>query len=211
VVVCVGAHAAGPEVAIGGALAGRFPVIALSAGGADASAGLRSALDAGAGRAVRLEDESLGQSDFHTLGRALAAAIAKFGGTLVLTGARSSDEGLGAVPAVIAERLGATLLAGAEDIEVLDDGRVAATVRIGGRLRRYAVSGTAVIQVARGPIGRPPAPVTGVEIEVMGLAAIGLDPGQIRRRDDLLGALEPANRQAVQVQSASELVAALGI
>lgn len=211
IVVCVGAHAAGPEIAAAGTLAPRHPVVALSAGTADESAGLRSALDAGASRAVRIDDQALAQTDFHTLGQTLAEAVRHLGGTLVLTAARDPGEGLGAVPAAIAERLGATFVAGGSDVEILDDGRVAVTVRSGGMLRRLALSGTAVVQLSSGRYQPSPVTARATPIEVITLEAIGLSAGQVRRRDHLLGTLEPVTRPTVAVQSAADLLKALGV
>ena len=86
------------------------------AGTSHESGPLQRALVAGAARAVRLGGEDYASVDFHTLGQALASGIKRIGADLVLTGARSDDEGLGAVPASTARHLGFPYIAGVEEL-----------------------------------------------------------------------------------------------
>lgn len=182
---------------------------ALSAGGPPDAPALQECLRAGAARAVFLRDAALESTDFHGLGRALAAAIRHLGGAdLVLAGAVSESEGLGIVPAVIAHHLGVPFVAAAEEVapDPNHAARVLATVRAGGRLRRLAIRLPAVLSIAPGPAPdlAPEAPLTP---EVLTLADLGLDPSSVLRRSNLLGALERPKRKPVAVSSAEELVA----
>ena len=96
---------------------GHHRVTALLAGSAAEAGPLQRAVAAGVSRAVRLAGEDFRTADFHTVGQALAAGVRRVGGAdLVLTGARSDDEGLGAVPASVARQLGYAYVAGVEAI-----------------------------------------------------------------------------------------------
>ena len=81
-------------------------VVVFSLGPERVKEALRKALALGAARAVHLSDPALAGGDALATGRALAAAIAKEGFDLVLTGAQSDDLGYGATGPVIAGRLG---------------------------------------------------------------------------------------------------------
>ena len=172
---------------------------------------LRLALAAGVDRAVRVAADDMAGTDFHTIGQVLAIALRRIGADLVLTGVRSDDEGLGAAPAAIARHLGASYVAGVEEIALVvgRDGR-------GRRARRRpqappAREAPGGVDHRRGPgdcaahtaaaAGAAPA------IEVIPLS----DPEAtvVRRRTELLGRLEPASRGVETVTSAAALVAAL--
>jgi electron transfer flavoprotein alpha/beta subunit len=170
---------------------------------------LRRALSAGAARAVRVVGEDFGAKDFHTLGQALGTAIKRIGADLVLMGARSEDDGLGAVPAAVARHAGALHVACIESLAAADHG-VEISVRGGGRRRRLRLPLPAVLSVvASGPAmpalperaGEPPA------VEVLSL----VDPEAtvVRRRTELLGQPELPRRAIEEVTSADALVEAL--
>jgi electron transfer flavoprotein beta subunit len=227
VVVCLHAPPPAPDgnrplggddaLALGQALAlaaggGPHRVTALLAGAATEAGPLVRALAAGADRAVRLSGDDFGNADFHTIGQVLAVAIKRLGADLVLTGARSDDEGLGAVPASTARQLGFVYVSGIEELVAIDGGQtVEVVVRGGGRKRRLRVNLPAVLSVTAAPPGGPPAPAdrTGNPdaVEVLSLA----DPERtvVRRRTELLGRPEPATRGTETVSSAAALVAAL--
>ena len=166
---------------------------------------LQRALVAGATRAVRLGGEDYGSVDFHTLGQALAAGIKRIGADLVLTGARSDDEGLGAVPASTARHLGFPFIAG---IEELAAARPAGRRGRGARRRPEAPPARRAAGGARDR-RRPAAarrrariaPANPSEVELLTLA----DPEAtvVRRRTELLGKPEPASRGAEEVTSAA--------
>lgn len=68
--------------------------------------GLRKALAMGADRAIHLCDDELAGSDAIQTSAALAAALAPAGFDLVIAGSESTDGRTGAIPAMLAERLG---------------------------------------------------------------------------------------------------------
>jgi electron transfer flavoprotein beta subunit len=189
---------------------GAHRVTALLAGVAAEAGPLHRALSAGAHRAVRLTGDDYASADFHTLGQALAGGIKRLGADLVLTGARSDDEGLGAVPAALARQLGYPCVTGVEELADAGGTAVEAVVRGGGRKRRLRIELPAVLSVSAGRRALPPPPDrTGKpnDIEVLSLS----DPEAtvVRRRTELLGKPEPASRGTEEVTSAAALIAAL--
>jgi electron transfer flavoprotein beta subunit len=199
-------------LALGLALGATHTVTALLAGPPTDEGPLRRALDAGAARAVRLLGEGLGSADFHTLGQALAAVVKRLGADLILTGARSDDDGLGAVPASIARHLGAGTLhvACIEALSAAGDDAVEIVVRGGGRRRRLRVPLPAVLSVAAG--GTPPPVLPRPDGEPPAIETISLvdpDATVVRRRTELLGQPELPQRATEDVASADALVAAL--
>jgi electron transfer flavoprotein alpha/beta subunit len=202
------AHALGAALELGAGHA----VTALLAGPPTDDGPLRRALAAGAARAVRLVGEDFGSADFHTLGQALATAVKRVGGELVLTGARSDDDGLGAVPASIARHLGPTALhiACVESVAVSGDDAVEVTVRGGGRRRRLRVPLPAVLSI----VGRRPEPpalprATGEPPAIEVLSLIDPEATVVRRRTELLGQPELPARPTDEVKTADALAAAL--
>jgi electron transfer flavoprotein alpha/beta subunit len=202
------AHALAQALAL--AQAGQHTVTAVLAGTSHESGPLQRALVAGATRAVRIGGEDYASVDFHTLGQALAAGIKRIGADMVLTGARSDDEGLGAVPASTARNLGFPFIAGIEALAAAGPRAVEVVVRGGGRKRRLRVELPAVLAIVAGP-GRPGPPADRTanprEVELLTLA----DPEStvVRRRTELLGKPEPASRGAEEVTSAADFIAAL--
>lgn len=81
-------------------------VVVYSLGPARVREALRKCLALGAARAVHLADEAFAGGDALAAGRALAAAIARDGADLVLTGSQSDDSGFGATGSVVAGHLG---------------------------------------------------------------------------------------------------------
>ena len=206
------AHALAMALALGPG----HTVTALLAGLAADEAPLRQALAAGATRAVRVVGEDFGVADFHTLGQALGTAVRRLGADLVLTGARSDDDGLGAVPAAIARHVGALHVACIESLAAVEGAGVDVHVRGGGRRRRLRLSLPASLSVvaptpawpalpdaAPRPDAQPAAP----KVEVLSL----VDPEAtvVRRRTELLGQPELPRRATVEVSSGEAFVAAL--
>jgi electron transfer flavoprotein alpha/beta subunit len=158
-------------------------------------------------------------ADFHTLGQALGTAVRRLGADLVLTGARSDDDGLGAVPAAVARHVGALHVACIESLTVAEGAGVDVHVRGGGRRRRLRLSLPAVLSVVASSPAWPalpdavsPAPLPDAEpaapkVEVLSL----VDPEAtvVRRRTELLGQPELPRRATVEVNSAEAFVAAL--
>ncbi len=81
-------------------------VVVFSLGPERVREALRKALALGAARAVHLADGAFAGGDALATGRALAAAIAREGCDLVLTGSQSDDAGFGATGTVVAGQLG---------------------------------------------------------------------------------------------------------
>jgi electron transfer flavoprotein alpha/beta subunit len=185
-------------------------VTALLAGTSHESGPLQRALVAGAGRAVRLGGEDYASVDFHTLGQALASGIKRIGADLVLTGGRSDDEGLGAVPASAARHLGFAFIAGVEELAAAGPRAVEIVVRGGGRKRRLRIDLPAVLSIVPATSGLPrPSERTGNPSEVELMTLNDPETTVVRRRTELLGKPEPASRGTEEVTSAAALVAAL--
>ena len=188
-------------------------VTALLAGSAAEQAPLARALAAGAARAVRVVGEDYGAADFHTLGQALGTAIkrlgADLGDLLILAGARSSDDGVGAVPAALARHLGAPYVASVESLASATSG-VEISVRGGGRRRRLLVPLPAVLSVvASGPTAPALPDVAGPRPAIEVLSLVDPEATVVRRRTELLGQPELPQRATEEVASAEALVAAL--
>lgn len=81
-------------------------VVALTMGPEDATDTVRRALAIGADEAVHVLDDALAGSDAVATSTVLAAALARTGFDLVVAGVASTDGQVGAVPAMVAERLG---------------------------------------------------------------------------------------------------------
>ena len=185
-------------------------VTAVLAGTSHESGPLQRALAAGAARAVRLGGEDYASVDFHTLGQALASGIKHIGADLVLMGARSDDEGLGAVPASTARNLGFPFIAGVEELAAAGPRAVEIVVRGGGRKRRLRVELPAVLSIVAGPRALPAAfNRTGSPRSIELLTLTDPETTVVRRRTELLGKPEPASRGAEEVKSPSDLITAL--
>jgi electron transfer flavoprotein alpha/beta subunit len=200
------AHALGLALAFGAPHA----VTALLAGPPTDTAPLERALAAGAARAVRLVGEDFGSADFHTLGQALGTAVKRLGGTLVLTGARSDDDGLGAVAASIARQVNALHVACIEELTPAGDDAVDLTVRGGGRRRRLRVPLPAVLSVVASGLDAPALPtIEGERPAIEILSLVDPEATVVRRRTELLGQPELPQRTTEEAASAEALVASL--
>jgi electron transfer flavoprotein beta subunit len=98
-------------------------VSVLTAGPTDCVAGLRAALALGADDGVHVLDEELSTTDALALSRVLAAALRRNGFDLVVCGAESEVPNLGAIPVMLAERLGVPALCHAETVRADATGR----------------------------------------------------------------------------------------
>jgi electron transfer flavoprotein beta subunit len=125
-----------------------------------AEAMLRTALAAGATRAVRV-DGSLG-ADSASVARELAAVARDC--SIVVCGDYSVDRGSGSVPAFIAHELGVAQALGLIELQDPDDaGGFQAVRRLdGGRRERLAIRGRCVLSVAGGVAALRRAPMAGV-------------------------------------------------
>jgi electron transfer flavoprotein beta subunit len=93
-------------------------VTVLSMGPEKAAESIRKALSMGAGKAVHLLDDALAGSDALATSYALAQVLQSIGFDLVVVGAESTDARMGAMPAMLAERLGVPQLSLASKVEI---------------------------------------------------------------------------------------------
>ena len=194
-------------------LGGDNEVVALMAGTKEETAALAAAWACGVDRAARVSGESFAAADFHTLGQVLGSAARTLGADLILGGAHSDTEGLGALTASIARHMSLPHLANIESLERYDHPPhgIAVTVRGGGRKRRLGVRLPFVMSVARGSAGPEPAlPAREGTPSIEALAVFDPEVTVIRRRTEMLGssAAKP-EREPRTVSSAAELIAAL--
>jgi electron transfer flavoprotein beta subunit len=101
---------------IAGAHGGEVTV--LSMGPERAAESIRKALSMGADKAVHLVDDALAGSDALGTSYALAQVLGLIGFDLVVVGAESTDARMGAMPAMLAERLGVPQLSLASKVEI---------------------------------------------------------------------------------------------
>ncbi len=186
-------------------------VIALLPDSVGALRQLQEAVAAGVTRAVRLIDDQLSPSDFHSMGQLMANAIRRLDGDLVLMGTPFDDEGVGAMSASLAKHLGIIHVGRVEALGAgPDDRTVEVTVRGGGRKRRLTVSAPAVLSVVGAPEAALAAAAAGQAgdesptVETISLT----DPEAtvVRRRSEHLGRPEIAARPARKAGSATELM-----
>lgn len=193
-------------------LDGDNEVVALMAGSKEETAALEAAWAWGVDRAARVSGESFAAADFHTLGQVLGSAARTLGGDLILGGARSDTEGLGALTASIARHMSLPHLANIESLEHHDQPplAVAVTVRGGGRKRRLSVRLPFVMSVVRGSSGPEPSPpVRDGTPSLETLAVFDPEVTVIRRRTEMLGSSAKAEREPRSVASATELLEAI--
>ncbi len=93
-------------------------VTVLTMGPEKASESIRKALSMGADKAVHLIDDALAGSDVLQTSYALAKVLENIGFDLVVLGAESTDARMGAMAAMLAERLGVPQLSLASKVEI---------------------------------------------------------------------------------------------
>jgi electron transfer flavoprotein beta subunit len=93
-------------------------VTILTMGPEKAADSVRKALSMGADRAVHLADDALAGSDALQTSYALAQVLSTIGFDLVVLGAESTDARMGAMAAMLAERLGVAQLSLASKVEI---------------------------------------------------------------------------------------------
>jgi electron transfer flavoprotein beta subunit len=122
-------------------------VLAVSAGGPAADAVLRQAIEAGAGRAVRVDVVAGAESA--TVAAVLAAEVR--GCSWVWCGAHSLDRGSGSVPAFVAGHLGFAQALGVASVQADPSGSLVVERRLdGGRREVLRVRAPAVVSVEAG-------------------------------------------------------------
>jgi electron transfer flavoprotein beta subunit len=145
-VVTAPADRAALEWALG--LADRVTV--LTVGPPESAGTLAWALGRGATRAVRVWDAELGALDLAATARVVAAAVRRIAPDLVVGGERGVAGATGALPALVAARLGWPLVDGADRLGREGDEVVAERRLRGGRREEVAVRCPAVATVTAG-------------------------------------------------------------
>ena len=146
--------------------------------------GLRTALAMGADSATLISDEALAGSDALTTAKVLARAIERAEPDLVLAATESTDGYTGVVPAQVAELLGLPSVTFAKEVAVSGD---TATVRrqteAGYDLVECPlpalVSVTAGVVEPRYPSFRGIMAAKKKPVDQLGIADLGLEPGQV--------------------------------
>ncbi len=159
-------------------------VTVLTMGPEKASESVRKALSMGADKAVHLLDDALAGSDVLQTSYALAQVLGSIGFDLVVLGAESTDARMGAMAAMLAERLGVPQLSLASKVEI--DG-TAMTIQRQSEDGYWKVAADlpAVISVVE-KINEPRYPsFKGImaakkkPMQVMSLADAGIDPSLV--------------------------------
>jgi electron transfer flavoprotein beta subunit len=159
-------------------------VTILTMGPEKASESIRKALSMGADKAIHLIDDGLAGSDGLQTSAALAAVLGRAGFDLVIVGAESTDARMGAMAAMLAERLGVPQVSLASKVEV-DGSQLTIHRQTDYGYDKVAASLPAVISVVE-KINEPRYPsFKGImaakkkPVETLSLADAGIDPGQV--------------------------------
>lgn len=162
----------------------------LSLGPPDVLPPLREARALGADAGILLTDPAFAGSDVLATARALVAGLGRLGHILVLAGARSTDSDTGLVGPEVAALLGVPVVTGARAIlrDPLTD-ELDVTVDAPGGWARVRLAPPAVVTVGE-KITRPlhveprqlSRPDNELAVELLGPAALGLDPALIGAR-----------------------------
>lgn len=179
------------------------------------------ALAAGAARAVRIVDPALVTASAQATAFVLATALDALQVDLVLFGNDADPEGAHDVPACIALHMSAVYVEDVLELKLEDTApasstpSVSLTARSAGRIRRLRVPLNAVVGIAAdlapvtGPAVATALSATPPVVEVFSLAEINVDPAQVRSRQDRRGAIDPAARPLVALNSAAAIAALL--
>jgi electron transfer flavoprotein beta subunit len=159
-------------------------VTILTMGPEKASESIRKALSMGADKAVHLIDDALAGSDALATSAALAAVLGRIGFDVVILGSESTDARMGVMAAMLAERLGVPQLSFASKVEI-DGPNISINRQADYGYDRVQATLPAVISVVE-KINEPRYPsFKGImaakkkPVEKLGVADIGIDPGQV--------------------------------
>lgn len=155
-------------------------VTVISMGPERAGESVRKALSMGADAAVMVTDDGLGGSDALATSLVLATVLDGRGFDLVIFGSESTDARMSVVPAMVAERLGWSMLTFAQKVSV--DGSTVSIERVGdGETLSVTAQTPAVISVVE-KINEPRYPsFKGImaakkkPVEALDIAGLGLD------------------------------------
>jgi electron transfer flavoprotein beta subunit len=192
-------------------------VTVVTIGGSDSEDVLRRCLAMGADEAAMIDGLPFAGSDPYGIARGLRGFAAKKAYDLILTGVQAGDDGYAMVGPVLAGYLGcshATLVTSV----ALEDGKVAVTRELEGGLEEMlALELPAVLTIQTG-INEPRyVSIMGIrkvrskEIPVLGLADLGLAPGEVGEHANLLVSLglcqPPAGKAAEMIKGTPAEVA----
>jgi electron transfer flavoprotein beta subunit len=159
-------------------------VTILTMGPEKASESIRKALSMGADKAVHLIDDALAGSDALATSAALAAVLGRIGFDVVILGSESTDARMGVMGAMLAERLGVPQLSFASKVEI-SGSDISINRQADYGYDRVQARLPAVISVVE-KINEPRYPsFKGImaakkkPVERLGVADIGIDPGQV--------------------------------
>jgi electron transfer flavoprotein beta subunit len=159
-------------------------VTILTMGPEKASESIRKALSMGADKAVHLIDDALAGSDALATSAALAAVLGRIGFDVVILGSESTDARMGVMGAMLAERLGVPQLSFASKVEI-SGSDISINRQADYGYDRVQATLPAVISVVE-KINEPRYPsFKGImaakkkPVEKLGVADIGIDPGQV--------------------------------
>lgn len=187
-------------------------VTALTVGPEGASAALKKALQIGADDAVHITDPGLAGADIWGTAAAAAAGVTHArslsktpeGPYLVLTGMASDDGESGAVPAQVAERLGAALLSQATDLRLEQD-RMIVTRVSGNEQQQIAAALPVVVTVTdqandpRYPTFRAIMKARKKPVSTAGLSELGLDADAVAAKARIISAEPRPPRAAGEI------------
>ena len=182
-------------------------VTVLTMGSDKAAEAIRKALSMGPDKAVHINDPALHGSCAVQTSRVLAGALRSLDWDLVICGATSTDGGVAAMPAMLAERLGVAQLTGARKLDVESDA-AGATFTI----ERQTEEGYQVVRAAApaivsvwDTINEPRYPsFKGImaakkkPVDARSLADLGIDPGEVGLATATTKVVEFAPRPARQ-------------
>jgi electron transfer flavoprotein beta subunit len=170
---------------------------------------LELALRAGCDRAVEVLYPGADAVDYLGAARVIAAVLRRNPVDVVVCGARSQDDAVGAVGPAVAELLDIPHLAGLVDLEVACEALVA-TQRSDGQLHRFRCNLPLVACVETFDRKGRAAPIPGAIVESIPLDDLDLRAAEISVRSDFVGAARAARaRTATIVSGASELMSRL--
>lgn len=121
-------------------------IVVVTMGPEDATKTLRKLLSMGADSAVLVSDPAMAGSDMVQTARALAAAVGKIGGDLLICGNEATDGRGGMIPAMVAEALGWPVLPGLDQVQIAGDG-VSGTTQVDGGTLSLSSGLPAVVSV----------------------------------------------------------------
>ena len=155
-------------------------VTVVSMASEDAAATIRKGLAMGAASALQVVDEKLVGADLGVTARVLAAAVARTGFDLVITGNLSTDGSGGVIPAMIAEHLGVPQATALSAVTITEDGVTGTRATDGGTAQVSAmlpavISITEALPDARFPNFKGIMAAKKKPFETVSLADLGVD------------------------------------